>query len=57
MKYRCRGCNRFIGQIKSPNNMNLNGKSIEIRNNTLVITCKCGEVNIIDLERYLKKRE
>lgn len=55
MIYRCNGCGRVIANIRKLNLMELNGKSIVLDGNSLLIKCKCGKINKISLEKYKKE--
>lgn len=55
MKFRCKHCGKYLGEIKRLNVMSFTRtKKIEIKGEQLLITCRCGEIKIINLEKYRK---
>lgn len=53
MKYRCSNCGKFIGEIKRLNYwVFTRSKKLELEGNQLLVTCKCGHVQKIDLKDY-----
>lgn len=55
MKFRCKHCGKYLGEIKRLNYWNFTRtKRIEIKGTQLLITCRCGEIKKINLEKYIK---
>lgn len=57
MKYRCSNCGKFIGEIKRLNYWSFTrSKKLELEGNKLLVTCKCGHVEIINLKPLLEEK-
>lgn len=58
MKYKCTKCNKFLGEIKRLDLWTFTRSNrIEVVENTLIVTCKCGGKNIIDLKPFQEEKE
>lgn len=48
--YKCSNCNSFLARITDKNNMQFKAKKgIVIKDNILILKCKCGKKTKIDL--------
>lgn len=58
MKFRCKHCGKYLGEIKRLNIMSFTRtKKIEIKGNQLLITCRCKGKNIIYLKPFQEEKE